>query len=68
MELKVGCITGYERHIESVLNNRRPRFPERYTGELLLNHQLAACSELALQDEWYILSPHKKHIPRVKMY
>jgi len=61
MELKVGCITGYERHIESVVNNRRPRFPEKYIGELLLNHQLAACAELAFCKMSGIYFAHTKN-------
>ena len=46
-EMMVGCTTGMTRHIESVANNRQPRFPEKYTGQLLLSHQLGACAELA---------------------
>jgi hypothetical protein len=61
MELKVGCITGYERHIESVINKRRPRFPERYVGELLLNHQMAACAELAFCKMSGIYFAHTKN-------
>jgi hypothetical protein len=41
------CVTGLSRQLESIENNRKPRFKEQYEGQLLLMHQLAACSEMA---------------------
>ena len=39
---------GLRRHIEATLNRRKPRFSEKYAGELLGFHVLGAMAEMAV--------------------
>ncbi len=41
------CLTGAMRHLESIYKKRQPRFPEKYPGQLLLNHIHGAAAECA---------------------
>ncbi len=41
-------IVGYRRNLESIVNHRTPRFPERYPGELFVYHIFSAMAELAV--------------------
>lgn len=47
IEMEVAAKVGCARNIESICNNRTPRFPEEYPGKLFVNHIYGALSELA---------------------
>lgn len=60
-EIIVGCITGLMRHADSVVNKRKSRFPEKYAGQLLLNHQMSSCAEMAFCKLMGVYFSHTKN-------
>jgi len=61
-ETKIACECGVLRHLESVFKNRKPRFPEKYVGQLMNNHINAACSEYAFAKMFGL--PYLFHVNR----
>lgn len=47
-ELYIGGLVGYRRNLEAIMSGRKPRFPEKYPGELFAYHIHAAMAELAV--------------------
>jgi len=41
-------LVGYRRQLESVVRGRRPRFPQRFAGELFATHIIGAMAECAV--------------------
>ncbi len=67
-EIIQGSLTGIMRQADSVCNGRKPRFPEKYPGELLLNHQFGALAEIAfckVVDRYYSPTVNTFHVPDV---